>query len=97
MQFGNGSWLCFDLTADPTWRTTTEDPAVVLPLAQAMLTWRSEHTRPHDDRHGPAPRRRRPVARPPPARRGQSRRSQQSAAVTIASMPVLSVGSWTGA
>ena len=44
VQFGNGSWLCFDLVADPTWRTTTEDPAVVLPLAQAMLTWRSEHS-----------------------------------------------------
>ena len=42
VQFGNGSWRCFDLAADPTWRTTTEDPAVVLPLAQAMLTWRSE-------------------------------------------------------
>ncbi len=44
VQFGNGSWLCFDLAADPTWRTTTEDPAVVLALAQAMLTWRSENT-----------------------------------------------------
>ena len=43
VQFGNGSWLCFDLAADPTWRTMTEDPAVVLPLAQQMLTWRSEH------------------------------------------------------
>ncbi len=44
VQFGNGDWLCFDLVADPTWRTTTEDPAVVLPLAQAMLLWRSQHT-----------------------------------------------------
>ena len=43
MQFGDGTWLCFDLAADPTWRTTTEDPAVVLPLAQQMLTWRAEH------------------------------------------------------
>jgi arylsulfatase A-like enzyme len=43
VQFGDGSWLCFDLVTDPTWRTTTEDPAVVLPLAQAMLTWRSQH------------------------------------------------------
>lgn len=43
VQFGDGSWLCFDLVADPTWRTTTEDPAVVLPLAQQMLTWRAEH------------------------------------------------------
>ena len=43
VQFGNGSWRCFDLAADPTWRTEVDDPAVVLPLAQAMLTWRSQH------------------------------------------------------
>jgi hypothetical protein len=44
VQFGDGSWLCFDLAADPTWRTTVTDPSVVLPLAQAMLVWRSTHT-----------------------------------------------------
>lgn len=44
VQFGDGSWRCFDLAADPTWRTVTEDPADVLPHAQAMLTWRSRHT-----------------------------------------------------
>jgi arylsulfatase A-like enzyme len=44
VQFGNGEWLCFDLAADPTWRTTTTDPAVVLPLAQQMLLWRAHHT-----------------------------------------------------
>jgi hypothetical protein len=44
VQFGNGTWLCFDLAADPTWRTTVSDPGVVLPLAQAMLTWRAQHT-----------------------------------------------------
>ena len=43
VQFGNGSWRCFDIAADPTWRTEETDPAVVLPLAQAMLTWRSQH------------------------------------------------------
>ena len=43
VQFGDGEWRCFDLAADPTWRTTTDDPAVVLPLAQAMLQWRQEH------------------------------------------------------
>ncbi|MEQ1788190.1 MAG: sulfatase-like hydrolase/transferase, partial [Acidimicrobiales bacterium] len=43
VQFGNGSWKCFDLVADPTWRTEVTDPAVVLPQAQAMLTWRSRH------------------------------------------------------
>ena len=43
VQFGDGTWLCFDLEADPTARTETRDPAVVLPLAQEMLTWRSRH------------------------------------------------------
>jgi len=43
VQFGDGQWTCFDLATDPTWRTTTDDPAVVLPLAQAMLQWRQEH------------------------------------------------------
>lgn len=44
VQFGDGSWLCFDLAADPTWRTRVEEPADVLPLAQEMLVWRSRHT-----------------------------------------------------
>jgi arylsulfatase A-like enzyme len=43
VQFADGTWLCFDLAADPTWATTTTDPAVVLPLAQSMLAWRSTH------------------------------------------------------
>jgi arylsulfatase A-like enzyme len=43
VQFGSGEWMCFDLAADATWRTTTRDPEVVLPLAQEMLAWRSEH------------------------------------------------------
>jgi len=43
VQFGDGSHLCFDLAADPTWRTETSDAALVLAHAQAMLTWRSEH------------------------------------------------------
>ncbi len=43
VQFGDGSWRCFDLAADPTWRTEVDDPARVLPMAQAMLTWRSTH------------------------------------------------------
>ena len=44
VQFGNGDWLAFDLAADPTWRTPITDAARVLPLAQRMLTWRSQHT-----------------------------------------------------
>jgi arylsulfatase A-like enzyme len=43
VQFGNRSWRCFDLAADPTWRTTVTDPAVVLPLAQSMNAWRASH------------------------------------------------------
>ena len=43
VQFGDGSWRCFDLAADPTWRTESVDPAVVLPLAQALAGWRQEH------------------------------------------------------
>jgi len=44
VQFGNGEWLCFDIAADPTWRTLTTDATVVLPLAQEMLLWRAQHT-----------------------------------------------------
>ena len=43
VHFGDGSWLCFDLAADPTWRTAQTDPASVLDRAQAMLTWRARH------------------------------------------------------
>ena len=50
VQFADGTWLCFDLVADPTWRTLVDDPAVVLRYAQAMLLWRSHHTdRTHTD------------------------------------------------
>jgi len=44
VQFGDGDWLCFDLATDPTWRTTTDDDAVVAARARAMLQWRMEHT-----------------------------------------------------
>ena len=44
VQFADGSWRCYDLAADPTWRTEITDPAIVLGLAQEMLTWRSQHT-----------------------------------------------------
>ena len=44
VQFADGSWRCFDLAADPTWRTVIDDPARVLPHAQQMLLWRSHHT-----------------------------------------------------
>lgn len=44
VQFGNGDWLAFDIASDATWRTMIRDPQRVLPLAQRMLTWRSQHT-----------------------------------------------------
>lgn len=43
VHIGDGSWFCYDLAADPTWRTRTTNPDVVLPLAQEMLTWRQTH------------------------------------------------------
>ncbi len=43
VQFADGSWRCFDIAADPTGRTEVSDPARVLPLAQEMLVWRSQH------------------------------------------------------
>ena len=44
VQFADGDWLCFDIAADPTWRTETKDPAVVMQEAQAMLQWRMRNT-----------------------------------------------------
>ncbi|MGA2527873.1 MAG: sulfatase-like hydrolase/transferase [Acidimicrobiales bacterium] len=43
VQFGDGSWRCYDLAADPSWRTEIDDPSRVLDYAQSMLTWRAEH------------------------------------------------------
>ena len=43
VQFGDGTWRCFDLAVDPTWRTQIRDPDRVLGYAQSMLTWRAEH------------------------------------------------------
>jgi arylsulfatase A-like enzyme len=45
VQFADGTWLCFDLVADPTWRTIETRPDVVLDKAQSMLQWRMNHTR----------------------------------------------------
>ena len=43
VQFGDGTYRCFDLSRDPTWRTEVEDPDVVLRAAQEQLLWRQEH------------------------------------------------------
>ncbi|MFZ1063697.1 MAG: sulfatase-like hydrolase/transferase [Acidimicrobiales bacterium] len=43
VQFGDGSFRCFDLVADPTWRTDCDDVSRVLASAQEQLVWRQEH------------------------------------------------------
>ena len=42
VQFGDGRHLCFDLAADPTWRTPCTDQSRVLRAAQELLTWRMQ-------------------------------------------------------
>jgi arylsulfatase A-like enzyme len=44
VQYGDGSWRCFDLAADPTWQSEQADPDTILAHARSMLTWRSQHT-----------------------------------------------------
>lgn len=44
VHFADGDSLYFDLAADPTWRTTVDEPAAVLRAAESMLTWRATHT-----------------------------------------------------
>jgi arylsulfatase A-like enzyme len=43
VQFGNGGYACFDLLADPTWRTRCVDDARTLAAAQELLIWRQQH------------------------------------------------------
>ena len=43
VQFGDGSYRCFDLAKDPTWRTECDDATRVLAAAQEMLVWRQQH------------------------------------------------------
>lgn len=45
VHFGDGSTLFFDLKADPTWRTTSTDSAMLFVGANAQLQWRQEHLR----------------------------------------------------
>ncbi len=43
VQFGDGTYVCFDLASDPTWRTEIVDPVVIAQEAQKMLVWRMQH------------------------------------------------------
>ena len=45
VQFGDGSFKCFDLALDPTWRSECRDPSRVLEAAQEQLVWRQEFLR----------------------------------------------------
>ena len=44
VQFGDGRYICFDIAADPTWRTECTDQSRVLAAAQELLTWRMQMT-----------------------------------------------------
>jgi arylsulfatase A-like enzyme len=43
VQFGDGTFRCYDIKADPTWRTECTDDARILAAAQELLQWRGEH------------------------------------------------------
>jgi arylsulfatase A-like enzyme len=43
VQFGDGSFKCFDLRRDSTWRTESRDATQILAIAQEQLVWRQEH------------------------------------------------------
>ena len=43
VQFGDGSFRCFDLAVDPTWRTEVTDYERIAHAAQEQLVWRQEH------------------------------------------------------
>ena len=43
VQFADGTFKCFDLVADPTWRTECRDSDRVMSAAQEQLVWRQEH------------------------------------------------------
>ena len=60
VHFGDGSWRCFDLAADPTWQTEVTDPEVVLAEAAGDAELAIAQPRPDDDRHAVAGRRHRP-------------------------------------
>lgn len=45
VQFGDGTFKCFDLSIDPTWRTECTDSDRILGAAQEQLVWRQQHLR----------------------------------------------------
>jgi hypothetical protein len=45
VQFGDGAFICFDVKADPTWRTGCVDSDRILLAAQEKPVWRQEDLR----------------------------------------------------
>jgi arylsulfatase A-like enzyme len=45
VQFADGEFLCFDLKADPTWRTPETDINKVFELSRTMNAWRMQNNR----------------------------------------------------
>jgi hypothetical protein len=43
VQFADGEALVYDLAADPTWRTSLDDPERSWAEARALLAWRAQH------------------------------------------------------
>ena len=68
VQFGDGSWRCFDLT-DPTWNTADHRPGPDPRARAGDAPVASATRRPHDDRDVARGRRDRPLARRRAARR----------------------------
>ena len=47
VQLADGTSVCFDLAADPTWRTETADAEVILDLSRQLHAWRMQKNRHH--------------------------------------------------
>jgi arylsulfatase A-like enzyme len=45
VQFADGSFKCYDLVEDPTWRSECRDAERIIHAAQEQLVWRQEHLR----------------------------------------------------
>jgi len=45
VQLADGTSVCFDLAADPTWRTETSDATVILDLSRQLHAWRMQKNR----------------------------------------------------
>ncbi len=43
VQFGDGSYRCYDTAADPSWRTEVSDTERAFGSARELLQWRQEH------------------------------------------------------